>query len=145
MTDLERLAARCEAADGGDRGLDAEIASACNVIPENYERAIVHGVEQPYWWKVPHDKWALDWTPFKYTTSLDAAMTLVPEGYRLQLSDWDHETLRAHGPWQAILTPHGRRCDFSRCMPLCDHAATPALALCAAALRARAMEANDGQ
>jgi hypothetical protein len=79
---------------------------------------------------------------------LDAALTLVPEEHTIQLSDWDHELLRAKGPWQAIVLPMGARGsmqDFTF-TNRCDHAATAALALTAAALRARAAseEADHG-
>tara|TARA_R110000868_G_scaffold411706_1_gene707774 strand:- start:13708 stop:14211 length:504 start_codon:yes stop_codon:yes gene_type:complete len=83
-----------------------------------------------------------------YTTSLDAALTLVPEG--MMVENWSE--MRDAGPltgmWLAQLCPRGPRrrlaeisaaalravCDADPC----THAKTPALALCAAALRARA-------
>lgn len=83
-----------------------------------------------------------------YYRSVDDALSLVPDGHTVQLSDWDHELLRARGPWQAIILPIGARgamqsFTFSN---RCDHAATLALAVTAAALRARAHQetSNDG-
>lgn len=78
----------------------------------------------------------------RYTASIDAAMTLVPTGHTVQLSDWEHEQLREQGAWQAIVLPRGARggmtdYTFSN---RCDHASTPALALCAASLRAIASQ-----
>lgn len=75
-----------------------------------------------------------------FTASLDAAMTLVPEGLRLMLSEWDDEAhLRAKGAWQSVLSKPGCDASFDAMRGYrCDHAATPALALTAAALRARA-------
>jgi hypothetical protein len=69
-----------------------------------------------------------------------AALTLVPEGWRLGiLSEWDDETLRKKGPWQSIVMPAGKGDNMGIGLKTrCDHAAKPALALCAAALRARA-------
>lgn len=73
---------------------------------------------------------------------IDAAMSLVPEGWFLQFSDWQHPTLRARGPWQAILVQD--RDDLSGVFDArCDHAATPALALTAAALRAHASQSQE--
>ncbi len=87
----------------------------------------------------------------RFTASLDAAMTLVPEGLRLQIGEWDDEKhLRPRGPWQAILTKPGCSSGFGDMLGFrCEHAATPALALTAAALRAIAahlaaqIERND--
>ena len=63
------------------------------------------------------------------TTSLDAAVTLVPEGAEWWEVYVEREWER--GPAKAEVTPY-RRTTFKA------FAATPALALCAAALRARA-------
>jgi hypothetical protein len=74
-----------------------------------------------------------------YVMSLDDAMSLVPAGLRLTFSEWDDEKhLRPRGPWQAILTKAGSGSSFNDMLGYrCDHAATPALAVCASALRAR--------
>ena len=65
-----------------------------------------------------------------YTASLAAAMTLVPEG-------WDHGYT-----WQPGSYPHmkanGQCWTHKEASTVHGDAATPALALCAAALRARA-------
>ena len=61
-----------------------------------------------------------------YTTSLDAALTLVPEGHRLRL--WWHHT----GVWGCDVFPDGGGAIHR----VLDRA-TPALALCIAALKAR--------
>jgi hypothetical protein len=103
--EMRELAERCEKATGPDRDLDAEIDKA--IHPDDWTDGL---------WFDPsrHDLPA-------YTASLDAAMSLVPEGML----------------WLAGYAVDGRAIatvDF-------DHqraAATPALALCAAALRARA-------
>lgn len=74
---------------------------------------------------------------------LDAAMMLVPEGWRVeQIGEHYDRPLRAKGPWFAIIyQPQMRLNDggsggggdpFARCM----NAPTPALALCAAIARA---------
>lgn len=132
MTDLTReglveLAAKVEQASGPDAELDTAIWQAVHC-------------------RQPDEDPAYD--P-EYTASLDAAMALVPENLRLMLSEWDDEEhLRPRGPWQAVLTVPGAGSSFAEMdgAGRCEHAATPALALCAAALkaRARAMEAGRG-
>ena len=75
-----------------------------------------------------------------YTASLDAAVTLVPEGMGVELmSYW---ITAVEGPvWMARLHAGGTPDDPAREYSFWD-AATPALALCAAALRAQ--EAHNG-
>ena len=71
-----------------------------------------------------------------YTASLDAAMTLAPEGWRIvSLGD---RTLS----FQVILSRG--TAEFSRGEPVFGYAATPALALTAAALRAIAAQMTEG-
>ena len=102
MTDLETLIARLEAATEGSRELDGEIYSAMSGKATGLNNAD------------------------DYTTSIDAALTLVPEGY-----DWD--VGRLNGRYIA---------DVSRKVSeegwLNQHARGPssALALCIAALKA---------
>jgi len=131
--ELLALAARCEAATRPSLLLERDIAIAIYVdawpIAGNEARVSV--------WD-GNGRTQLTVKP--YTTSLDAAMTLVPEGHTVQMSDWDHEILRAKGPWQAIVLPMGARGSMQQFTfsNRCDHAQTAALALTAAALRARA-------
>jgi hypothetical protein len=112
MTDLLKLAERCEQASGPDLDLSHDIARAL-VGHSGYKY-------QPY------------------TASLDAAMTLVPEGWQGdRLSWWAGceascvliETHLVGDEWVREAGWLGR---------VEGEAATPALALCAAALRARA-------
>jgi hypothetical protein len=108
---LLQLAERCEKAAGPDRKLDVAIYKA---IPELL-------LEVP-----------------AYTASLDAAMQLVPEDFRWWFSCGNirptgepPEVQQAFAKvWQSTTAEH----DLWRG----DGATTPALALCAAALRARA-------
>lgn len=116
MTDLTReglveLAGRCEQVSGPDRALDCLIGDAIGARTRN-------GVIN---------------VSATYTASLDAAMTLVPEGLWAEGSLSSPGQLEVHGP--CTYDPLGK-----------GWAATPALALCAAALkaRARAMEAGHG-
>jgi hypothetical protein len=110
MTDLVTLLAlaeRCEQAAGPDRELDFAIAA---------------GVGWP-------DSPNLHQHARRYTESLDAAVTLVPEGWRYDLTNGD---LISKEKPAARLTP-----DFAGpCFN--GYARTVPLALCIAALRARA-------
>jgi hypothetical protein len=103
---LTALAERCEQATGPDRKLDREIELA--VMPE----------------RVDPEPWE---TLAAYTASLDAAMTLVPEGCIVTIGG-------GLGIGTSAIEVSGRI--FAR------KAATPALALCAAALRARSTDAR---
>ncbi len=95
--ELEALAVRCEAATGPDRELDALINDIAGRRP----------------------------TMPAYTASLDAAMTLVPEGYLYGIGNPEGaaHAVVSESP-DALIDP--------------VKAATPALALCAASLRALA-------
>lgn len=110
--DLEALAARVEAAQAADRELDAEIGAA-----------IDFGLFPP---------------PF--TKSIDAALLLVPEGSHWglghddtgPLAGWAWVRAKVSDGWQEFHSPP--KMGFRHAGPF---PATPALALCAAALRAR--------
>ena len=110
---MDDLIARLEAAEEGSRGLDNEIAHAVGAF-------------------FPEDPVCF---PPYYTTSLDAALTLVPVGFEV--------TLRFNGvvypraglsECSAHLTKGGRQ--YPSQVMDCE-ARTPALALCIASLRAR--------
>lgn len=129
---LEELAVRCEAAMGADRELDAWI-----------ETTLLADITKLTVFNTPA-KWVdaatrLHWNVNRYTATIDVAMRLIPSGVRLTFSEWDDEKhLRPRGPWQAILTKAGSGSSFNDMLGYrCDHAATPALAVCASALRAR--------
>lgn len=109
--DMLKLAARCEAATGPDPKLDREIL---DTICEKWV-----------------GKWLLGPAKYRFTASLDAAMTLVPEGFR-RAEYGTYENARGH--WHELSMSNG---EFSA------SAATPALALCAAALKARASQGKD--
>ena len=129
---LEALAARVGAARvEADRKLDGEIWCAINgyahvmwdgagVVFRQADKSIGH-------------HYADRIRPF--TASLDAAASLVPDGWRFSV-----DNLSAAGP--LALCEHWPKSGPSH-MYQRGEAATPALALTAAALRARAMEAGD--
>ena len=141
MSDLIELAARCEAATGPDRELDAEIASQLSGH-EAYLVTIGPDHRREEWVFISTD--AGDASPTsrpvpRYTSSLDAAMTLVPEGWFLNLlTELDQRN------WEVSLRSpildDFRRFATSRTYGNEKGVATPALALCTAALRAREAE-----
>lgn len=122
MSDIESLIKRLELASGPDRALDLDIS---------------HYGKQ----KFAHEGKGIGWPPH-YTASIDAALTLVPEGYAIQgMEIWAQEThltiletqkkndglywhTSGEGRWKA------------------NHA-IPSIALCIAALRARLELANS--
>lgn len=118
--EMLELAARVEAASGPDRELDAEIgrytaAEFLGYVPVEPQ----HGC-----------------APF--TASLDAAMMLVPEGWRWMAGHREHPHARAYveNGAPAFVGAGSRRNPARQWYE--TTAATPALALCAASLRARA-------
>ena len=109
-TTLLALADRCEQAAGPDAGLDLAIWKALSEMPG---------------FKHPSPIWRFD-----VTESLDAAVTLVPEGWKWEI----------YSDGAALLFVSPRHIDETQRNAVCRNTATPALALCAAALRARAAE-----
>lgn len=106
------LIARIEAAEGPDDGLDREIFCAM------------------FGWDMPlrgasYTEWFAEGQP-AYTSSLDRAMTLIPEGANTSLAMQDRHSHR----WRWELR-HGFGVRYS------TWAGTAPLALCAVALRAR--------
>lgn len=124
--DLIELAERVERATGPDRELDRAVAEAlgwtriCS-IPSGY-MAVRPGEKVEY--RLP-----------KFSRSMDAAMTLAPKGF-----DWCAGDIEGLG-WASI-SPSQQ--SYSIHSEFDAQAATPALALTAACLRARAsMQEQD--
>lgn len=117
---LLALADRCEAASGPDRKLDRLIDHHKWPIKQpDYHLALSLRDE----WDVP-----------AFTASIDAALTLVPEGWTWSLDQTQRAPYRDCGRAD-LYAPGGgiKPADISDI-----YAATPALAICAAALRALA-------
>ena len=137
---LRALAARCEAAEGPSRELDAEITVALTEGATGVERPPLDGLtdEPQAGWLLTFDTprpWTERWVCVPaYTASLDAALTLVPEGWRWSLDYTQRAPYQDCGcaalfaPGDGIKPP-----DVPE-----TYARTPALALCAAALLALA-------
>ena len=113
---MEELAVRCEALAGPDREVDFLIL--CIADP----RAVKTG-------PLPGDP--------KYTASLDAAMSLIPDGWRW----WKAGDGRTGGSRMVLVDAedeNGRWSVFGEC-PCPETSERNAAALCSAALRARAL------
>lgn len=129
--DLLELAKRCEAAaadinvDPAD-ALCRDIALATGWINKGYKR------DAPYAWMDPKGSHHL--RPPYFVTSLDAALTLMPEGAYWHVAKGK---LSQHEPLGAAIVEINRQQ-----VSICE-AATVALATCAAALRARAAVADQ--
>lgn len=134
--DLTALIARVEAATGPDREVDAEIART--LLPHNAEHVARSRSGWSYRVFGP-EGWDDEWMETRpYTASLDAAMTLVPEG-----GEWN-----AAGGWTSGCLPSSRAKAVKATAWVWGaergvFAATPALALTAAALRARLAQIRD--
>jgi hypothetical protein len=121
---LRELAERCEKATRPDRELDEAIALALGRRPDFAAD----------WGARGHERTTYE----QFTVSLDAAMTLIPDdadasGERFKVEGWnDNGVYPDHVKASAWVAGAQR-----------VYAATPALALCAAALRARSATARQ--
>jgi len=132
------LIAALEAADGPSRELDAQIAML--VLPG--KDWLPSPPYEPGVWANPNGSAT---SCVRYTASVDAALTLVPEGWHVsnlgEHYDWP---LRKNGPWWcSIYKPLPRMNDGGSggCgdpFATCQHAHSAAIALCIAALKAGA-------
>jgi hypothetical protein len=118
---MRDLIARLEAATWPDRTLDAYIKAAA----EGFDPTGKTLIEVKTFTGAAHEL-----VP-AYTASIDAALTLVPEGADVEVYFSPREKPHRRG---CVVLTIGRQAYEA-------HAVTPALALCIAALRARA---NDG-
>lgn len=117
--ELNRLADRVEALTGPDREVDWLVYEAIGEPVVLLVRAATAGRDEA------------TWAPF-YSQSLDAAMSLVPDGYSWTLGQNVH-----HGHWLCSINYVNREGEPT-CLADSGHRKAPALALTAAALRARA-------
>ena len=138
----ESLIARLKTATEGSRELDFEIFKLLHPMYAKWEyRGFNSGGE---YIKGP-GRFREQCPSDPYTTSIEAALTLVPDGWA-----WHRmkRVGRDRSIWMAILLPEPR----NNLPDAHGNAATPALALCIAALKARAApdganptERNDGK
>lgn len=136
---MEELIARIEAASGPDRELDGDIAELTGAVPG----WVSMGRRNFSTWSSGRDSWDAP----RYTVSLDDAMTLVPAGWKSgveQAGAYDGSSLDEAWCWpfESHFDPdwkNGQQGYRDASDGTRGYAATPALALCAAALRARAV------
>lgn len=139
---MDELIARLEAATGPDEWCDYHLWRIA--LPEHHRWTMggtgaLDGV--PLWGNPRKDR---DWDrdPPRYTASIDAAITLVPEGWAVRLKQttrYDQTCWTGDGQqpaWTVSLMPDDNKADN---FMFYEHggAATPALAICIAAIRAR--------
>jgi len=122
MTDLEDLIERLEAAMKGSRELDQAIVDYLYTKLHDEEFALAACEDR-----------GNEFGPRPLTTSLDAALALVPEGWDVQLF------IKAKGSKARLkrLRPYTLIAPMEGYMGKDRLVATPALALCIAALKAR--------
>lgn len=123
MSELLELAARCEAAPGQNRLLDFVIATATGWECNETSFSMVA-------WRAPNEvsfqRATENWPP-EFTKSIDAALTLLPPG-------WFFGGFEQNKPSVRVWT-EGNIAYYSPDLKY-NRPASPALALCAAALRA---------
>jgi hypothetical protein len=132
----ERLAERCEAAPGPDRDIDgwiyARLMGADPYIvgsePGRFPQKPIYGTRLDVMQSIGGKDGADYCGAPKFTASLDAAMTLVPEGWHWSVVSDDCAAVFKRTERKLYAALHDAT------------AITPALALCAAALRARAAQ-----
>ena len=148
MTDLKSLIAELEQAKAGSRGLDAKIAVAAKIDLPTPMGDMMGVPAKPYlklpismdcevgtYWLVQFSGMSLRTSP-PFSTSLDAALTLVLEGFAI-------ENFMIWPGHPASLTILGTHNDGDKCWHNSSdgrwkgEAATPPLAVSIAALKAR--------
>lgn len=132
--DLLKLAAKVEAATGPDRELDADILEI--VFPAQFEKLRIEagmpsGAPNAVMTKGAREL-VIHRSRYWFSSSLDAATALVPKGFMWRLQVWPD------GVNSALLEKNPGDCGAIDAWQTETFAALPALALTAAALRARA-------
>lgn len=136
---MNDLIERIEAASGPDREIDCAIGVAIGrffTLPPKWEGGPVGYGYRGADGEERHPGHGGDQLVPRYTESVDAALTLVPEGRSWELTQVVSEGISIAFIWNMFEAGEGDSAE----------AATPALALCAAALKSRAYlkETNNG-
>lgn len=122
---MDDLIKKLESAECGSRELDRQITETAfddEVCDGPADNPVCRHKDDVVWYNVPH-----------YTTSLDAALTLVPEG--MMIADFSQAPIDRAGPWRCGIY------DDEGIVAATAGRATGPLALCIAALKAR--QVND--
>lgn len=126
----DELIARLEAATGADRELDAAIFDAIGApLPQqafSYDLKLQPDPDKAGSYVMPIGEMLVRYEAPAFTSSIDAALTLVPEGWLWRIMPSDFKGWLAEAWTDDTLDG-----EFGAC------AATPALAICIAALRAK--------
>jgi hypothetical protein len=142
VSDLLTLVERCEKAAGPDRELDCLIFESQHLLLMPNHRGTIDG--EPTGEYFSQDGHQLPERAPLYTGSIDAAMALVPEGYWTALDHFCMSDIPGKTKWRTFLNRHFEIGDRDYLQKSLAVALTPALALCAAALRARAVPGAVG-
>lgn len=134
MSDLLDIIARLEQAPLPDRELDFDIHCGAGFAAGRYRRRDAQGSWIEY---SAHDAdgKAID-LPY-YTASLDAAMTLIPEGWAPAIDLYVMSDQPGGNVWRTFVRNYGRG-DISTLIKFHATAPSAALSTCIAALKARA-------
>lgn len=119
--DLQRLVERIEGLVKSDAAVNDDIARALGWTQHSDEADPVYTRKPQLWWAEPGEEWSTMTVVPNYTGSVDAALTLVPEG------------------WWAVADTLGRASVYqhSSLRSAMGTGPTAALALASASLRAR--------
>ena len=146
MSDIASLIARLEAATGPSRKLDGDIAATLRIpllgAPDwlvNWDGDFGADAKGQVACLHSDGRRGVNWSPPYLTSLIDDALRLVPEGHRWLIDRRPMAAQRTDGyRAQVYREAHAYASDMSD-MPTA-WAATPALALCIAALRAKAAQ-----
>ena len=131
MTDLIK---RLEEATGSDRELDADIALLVGYRRKGAKSTI--GISDGYVWAEPGEQFSYGTRPPSYSSSLDAALTLVPEGCGAKIH---YDTAyKGYAAASVFPTREGEGHELAANVGMDKR--TPDIALCIAALRARGVK-----
>lgn len=121
----ESLISRLEALTEPSREIDAEIALAFGWA---------HICDQAgFWWEAPGNSEDCHIAPPRFTDSIDAALTLVPEGWALHILHGGRKEANGTQPWAATLSING---DAQTSVDA-EHVSSAAMALLIAIMKAK--------
>lgn len=144
---MKDLIERLEKATGPDRELDCYIWAVVNGKGEPVSSVGPPTYEQRRFFCNPNPE--IDWIGYDllnvaehYTSSLDAALTLVPEGIRVVNLCASDPSLKYTGQARVLLVPFNTKDDWwtlsrNGNVEEGEHKTSPAIALCIAALKVR--------
>lgn len=133
MTDITALIARLEAADGPSNAIDVDIFRIIG-LTEAQESHCRKWCKMDGRTDLTRDHYIVAWAP-DFTRSIDAALTLVPDGWSLWRIDQYHDDKNPAWGWGVTLRRHVQP-DFG--VSVGESRISMPIAICIAALKARA-------